>query len=582
LIRFADYELDPQRGELRGPDGEPIKLRPKSFAMLQMFATSGRRVLSKQELIEAIWPNVHVGEDSLFQCIREIRSALGDDRRELVRLISGRGYLFDTDVSSESGPEPTDGQPAGSADATADGEPEIAPAPPPPVQMGPRRAGPRPFGLRGSPVFAVIAGLGTVIGLVAAAPLFAPASLFGRKPPVIAVMPIAAGGNPRLAEMAAGVTERLVDGLAKIGQIRVVAPRTTASLSPQAKSVDPADFVVSGELQQSAGSWQMQARMTSAVSGEVRWTTSTALGGGGDDLSLQQSRLAASLGHPLALRLNALVSSGDLKQSGKRGGSADNSAAIVIQQATAVLNRTTPDRFHAAQAMLEKALAADRDNVDLEVALANHLLRGVQTVWYNPADIPATERRARSLLGRALQVKPNYIPALEAYCRFLTATNEISESLVACAKTLSLDPWDGAALFNLGLSEMLQGRFEDALATFKQADEYDTPAIARWTWLLGAGLACALLERYDEAAHWLEQSLAVTPGTGRTQIVLAAIYHQLGRDQDAKATMAKALALRPGSNAINVPLPTKNASPIYIAGSDRIIRLAVEAGLPER
>lgn len=582
MIRFAGYELDPQRGELRGRDGEPIKLRPKSFAMLQMFAASGRRVLSKQELIEAIWPNVHVGEDSLFQCIREIRNALGDDRRELVRLMSGRGYLFDTDVSSGSSPRPIDGEPTGPADATANGGTEIAPAPPPPVDMGPRRPRPRPFGLRGSPVFAVIAGLGTVIGLAAAAPIFAPTSFFGRKPPVIAVMPIAAGGNPQLAAMAAGVTERLVDGLAKIDQIRVVAPRTTASLSPQARSADPANFIVSGELQQSPGSWQMQARMTSAASGEVRWATSTALGSAGDDLSLQQSRLAASLGHPLALRLNALVNSGDLKQSGKGDGSADNGAAIVVQQAMAVINQTTLDRFRAAQAMLEKALAVDPDNVDLEIALASHLMRGVQTVWYNPAEIPATEKRARSLLDRALQVKPSYVPSLEAYCRFLTATNDISESLVACAKTLSLDPWDGTALFNLGLSEMLQGRFEDALATFKQADAYGTPEVSRWTWLLGAGIACALLERYDEAAHWLEQSLAITPGTGRTQIVLAAVYHQLGRDQDAKATMAKALALRPGSNATNVALPKKNASPIFIAGSDRIIRLAVEAGLPER
>jgi DNA-binding winged helix-turn-helix (wHTH) protein/tetratricopeptide (TPR) repeat protein len=581
LIRFADYELDPLRGELRGQDGEPIKLRPKSFAMLQMFANSGRRVLSKQELIEAIWPNVHVGEDSLFQCIREIRSALGDDRRELVRLISGRGYLFDTDIASEAAPAPTDSEPAAPVDAAAETEPEIAPAPPPPVQMGPRRHKPRPFGLRGSPVFAVIAGLGTIIGLAAAAPIFVPTSLFGRKPPVIAVMPIAAGGDPQLAEMAAGITERLVDGLAKIDQIRVVAPRTTSSLSPQAKSVDPADFVVSGELQQSAGSWQMQARMTSAASGEVRWTTSAALGSAGEDRSLQQSRLAASLGHPLALRLNALVNSGDLKQSGKGGGSADNSAAIVIQQAMAVINQTTLDRFRAAQTMLEKALAANPDNVDLEIALASHLMRGVQTVWYDPADVPATEKRARSLLDHALQIKPSYVPSLEAYCRFLTATNEISESLVACAKTLSLDPWDGTALFNLGLSEMLQGRYEAALATFEQADAYGTPEVSRWTWLLGAGIACALLERYGDAAHWLEQSLAITPGTGRTQIVLAAVYHQLGRDQDAKATMAKALALRPGSNATNVALPKKNASPIFIAGSDRIIRLAVEAGLPE-
>jgi DNA-binding winged helix-turn-helix (wHTH) protein/tetratricopeptide (TPR) repeat protein len=580
LIQFAGYELDPQRGELRGRDGEVIKLRPKSFAMLEMFATSGRRVLSKQELIEAIWPNVHVGEDSLFQCIREIRTALGDDRRELVRLISGRGYLFDTDVSNGTGPAPTDSAPVTPAAVAADSEPPVT-TDPPPVNMGPRRHPPHSFGMRGSSTFAVIAGLGTLVGLAAAAPTFAPTSLFGQKPPVIAVMPIDTGGDPQLAGMAAGVTERLVDGLAKIDQIRVVAPETTASLSPQGKPPDRADFVVSGELQQGAGSWQVQAHMTSVASGEVRWTTSAGLDTAGSDSSLRQSRLAASLGYPLALRLNALVNASGSQQSGKDGASADGTAAVVIQQAMALINRTTPERFHAAQAMLEKALAADTDNVDLEVALANHLLRGVQTVWYDPADIPATESRARSLLDRALQVKPNHVPALEAYCRFLTATNNISESLVACAKVLNLDPWDGAALFNLGLSETLQGRFEDALATFKQADEYNTPAMARWTWLLGAGLACALLEHYDEAVPWLEQSLAVTPGTGRTEILLAAVYHQLGREQDAKAMMAKALQLRPGSNAINFALSKKNASPIFIAGSDRIIRLAVEAGLPE-
>jgi DNA-binding winged helix-turn-helix (wHTH) protein/tetratricopeptide (TPR) repeat protein len=580
LIRFAGYELDPQRGELRGRDDEVIKLRPKSFAMLQLFATSSRRVLSKQELIEAIWPNVHVGEDSLFQCIREIRTALGDDRRELIRLISGRGYLFDAEVSNETGRTPTNSEPVTPAAVAADDEPEVA-ADPPPVHMGPRRRRPHSFGGRSSSTFAVIAGLGTLIGLAAAAPIFAPSALFGQKPPVIAVMPIATGGDPRFADMAAGATERLVDGLAKIDQIRVVAPETTASISPQGTPAERADFVVGGELQQSAGSWQVQARMTSVASGEVRWTTSSGLDTATSDSSLQQSRLAASLGYPLALRLNALVNSDGSKRSGKDGASADSNAAVVIQQAMALINRTSPERFHDAQAMLEKALAADADNVDLEISLANHLLRGVQTVWYDPADIPATESRARSLLDRALQVKPNYLPALEAYCRFLTATNNISESLVACAKALSLDPWDGAALFNLGLAETLQGRFEDALATFKQADEYDTPAVARWTWLLGAGLACALLERYDEAVPWLERSLAVTPGTGRTEILLAAVYHRLGRDQDAKAMMAKALQLRPGSNATNFVLPKKNTSPIFIAGSDRIVRLAVEAGLPE-
>src|SRR5688572_7793899 len=69
--------------------------------MLCLFATNAGRVLSKQELMEAVWPNVHVGEDGLFQCIREIRAALGDEQRQMIKLVSGRGYLFALDVSAE-------------------------------------------------------------------------------------------------------------------------------------------------------------------------------------------------------------------------------------------------------------------------------------------------------------------------------------------------------------------------------------------------------------------------------------------------------------------------------------------------
>src|SRR3984893_13830252 len=131
----------------------------------------------------------------------------------------------------------------------------------------------------------------------------------------------------------------------------------------------------------------------------------------------------------------------------------------------AFINQTTPERFQAAQAMLEKALAADPDNVDLEAALAAHLLRGIQSAWYNPADVAATERSAQSMLVRALQAKPRYLPVLQGHCRFLPATNQCVESLVACAKTLSFDPWDGIALFHMGVTQVQLARFEDALAT---------------------------------------------------------------------------------------------------------------------
>ena len=82
VLRFADFEFDRPRAELRGPDGKVIKLRSKAFDMLGLFAANAGRVISKQELMEAVWPKIHVGEDSIFQCIRELRITLRDRNGE--------------------------------------------------------------------------------------------------------------------------------------------------------------------------------------------------------------------------------------------------------------------------------------------------------------------------------------------------------------------------------------------------------------------------------------------------------------------------------------------------------------------
>ena len=67
----------------------------------------------------------------------------------------------------------------------------------------------------------------------------------------------------------------------------------------------------------------------------------------------------------------------------------------MIEQATAHINQTSPERFQAAQAMLEKALAEDPDNVEVQVALAALLMRGVQMVWLSPAEREAAESQGR-------------------------------------------------------------------------------------------------------------------------------------------------------------------------------------------
>lgn len=566
MLRFSGFELDPERAELRAPDGETIKLRPKTLEMLKLFAANAGRVLSKQQLMEAVWPNVHVGEDSLFQCIREVRTALGDEKRRMVRVISGRGYLFEAEVETEV--TAVDAAATGVAAPTA---PEIsslsqpASAEPDPMAASATNGGPAKslfdFTRRRSTAFASIAGLAVLCTAIAVW-MLRPSIIFARGPATIAVTQIAdAGNDPLVARMAANVSERLTDGMAKIESIRVLALDAAAS---------KADFVVKGELQKSEHAWTMHARMTATDTGEVKWTASHSVAVT-DDISLLQTRLAAGIGHALAVRLNELLGA-DPKSAAK--------SKVVVEQATAHINQTSPERFKAARAMLEQALTEDSDNSDIQVALAALLMRGVQMAWLRGAEREAAETRAEAMLQQTLRAKPNHIPANEAYCRFLNATNQFRSSLVACARALSFDPWNGIALYHIGLAQVQTGRFEDALATFKQADRLDTPQVSRWTWMIGAGWVYLLMGRPEDAIPWLLKSIAITSASGRTHMLLAAAYQQLGRTEEATAAMRKGMELRPGSTYHNVPTPTKNSSPIYLEATEKIMQLMLAAGLP--
>ena len=556
MLRFSGFELDPVRAELRRPDGATIKLRPKALEMLRLFAANAGTVLSKQHLMEAVWPNVHVGEDSLFQCIREIRTALGDDKREMVRVISGRGYLFDAEVTDTSVPVAlagaTPGLPAhvesGIEAAATNGEPAK------------RRFD---FNLRGRTAIAAAVAL-AIVGSAIAVSTLRPGLIFARGPATVAVLPIAdASNDPLVGQMAADVSGRLADGLAKIENIRVL---TAEAAAPQA------DFVVKGELQKSELAWTVRARMTSTATSEVKWTASYSVNLADTDLQLQQSRLAAGVGHALALRINELLNA-DARSTDK--------SKVVIEQATAHIKQTSPERFQAAQAMLEKALAEDPDNSDVQVALAALLMRGVQMVWLSPAEREASETRAEAILQQTLRAKPNHIPAHEAYCRFLNATNQFRASLVACARALSFDPWNGIALYHVGLAQIQTGRFEDALATFQQADRFDTPQVSRWTWMIGAGWANLLMGRDEDAVPWLQKSIAITSASGRTHMLLAAAYQRLGKTDEAKAAMEKGRRIAAGLHRSQRPDAQKNSSPVYIEASERIMRSMAAAGLPE-
>ena len=545
---FSGFALDPDRAELRNPDGFVIHLRPKTFELLRLLVTNSHRLLTKQELLDAVWPRVNVGEDSLFQCIREIRAALGDHQRQIVKLVSGRGYIFAGDVSSDIAAVPKHA-------------PAIAARNPP-------GTGSRFHAVwrRGVLLFA---GL-TIIAIGAILLLSGRPS--GETKQVVEVAPFTfKQDDPQGAALARGVVAELIGGLSRIDGIRLFMPPEDAGQA-MAHETRSAALLVEGALQKDPRSWTLQLRLTDAVTREIQSIADVAVDTDATDAQHLQSRLAARAGYALALRLNTL-GNGEINTEG-------DPAHIAIQQAVASINQTTLERFATARAILEKYHSDQPGNVDVQVALAALHLRAIQMSWYPPAEKSKAEDDARALLEAALQAMPNSASVLGTYCRFLTATNQFSDSLVTCARTLAVNPWDGAALFQLGLTQVQLGRFEDGLASFLKADSFGTPEVSRWTWLLGAGFASLLLERNEEAAQWLLRSLAVTPASGRTYMLLAVAYQRLGRPAEAREALRKGMSLRPGSTTLNIALPTRNASETYLQAARKIRDTLGDLGLP--
>jgi adenylate cyclase len=100
-FRFAGFALDTDKG-LLSRDGKAVELRPKSYALLDFMARNAGRVLSKDELLDAVWNDVTVTEDSLTQCIRDIRLALGSAGQSLIRTLPRRGYIFESGGATEA------------------------------------------------------------------------------------------------------------------------------------------------------------------------------------------------------------------------------------------------------------------------------------------------------------------------------------------------------------------------------------------------------------------------------------------------------------------------------------------------
>jgi TolB-like protein len=93
-LRLPLHIVDLAADELRTMSGEHVDLRPRSYAVLRLLAENAGRLVTKEEIIAKVWDDVAVTEDSLTQCIADIRKAIGDDDRRVLRAVPRKGYLL--------------------------------------------------------------------------------------------------------------------------------------------------------------------------------------------------------------------------------------------------------------------------------------------------------------------------------------------------------------------------------------------------------------------------------------------------------------------------------------------------------
>ena len=97
-LRFEGFAYDTGRAELRDAAGAVVPLRPKTRALLEYLLVRPGRVAERGAILDAVWPGVTVGDESLSQAVAELRRVLGPEGARIIRTVPRRGYVFEAEV----------------------------------------------------------------------------------------------------------------------------------------------------------------------------------------------------------------------------------------------------------------------------------------------------------------------------------------------------------------------------------------------------------------------------------------------------------------------------------------------------
>lgn len=550
VLRFSVFEFDTVAPELRR-NGRRVPLQDMPLRVLQVLLEHPSELVPRETFFTRLWPRDESGilDDNLNTAVRKLRLVLDDSAHHprFIETVPKRGYRFLAPVAREG--------------ETGLSAPVESAAPAPVSASAPASARTR----LGIPMVAALAFAVIAVGALA---FYLLSNREDARPTsdTLAVLPfVNASGDPADEYFSRGLTEELMDRLAREDDLRVVSRTSAFALKNQNLSASEvgellgAASLVEGSVRRDGDRLRITVRLVDARDGYQRWSE-TYERRVHDAIGIQQE-IAQSIANTLTGRLlgETRVQAADnvdplaydqyLKGRFYWHRRTEQSLRAAVQHFTAAVEHAPQyaaawagladayavlgfydylppsEAFPKAQEAAQRALQLDPSNASAEAALGYAAL-------YFDWDLAKAEERFR----RAVALDPGSSKAHQWYGNLLTAAGRFDEAEREMRRAQQLEPLSLIASAALGWSLYHAGRHEQALEQYRLTLALDPDFELAYLW---SGWALEALGRYDEALAMLNEAATRSGGSGIATASLARVRALRGERAEAQRILVQ-------------------------------------------
>jgi adenylate cyclase len=363
--------------------------------------------------------------------------------------------------------------------------------------------------------------------------------------PSIAVLPFAdpagAAGAAEGDYFADGMVDEIVTALAKFPALFVIG--SSSSLSYRGRERDVAGigrelgvrYLLEGSIRRSGQKVRISVTLVEAANGAQIWADR--FEGTLEDVFVLQDEVA----NVVAARIEPNIAAADLRR-GEARPTADQSAYDLYLRGRQRFQELDKESWQASKSLLEQAVARDPAYAPAWGLLATAEV--IAAMWGWSDDAQASHRRAREAIRRASALTSDDARVLAQIAQASVMMGGDPESCEAMVqRALALNPGSAGVWIHACVVSSWAGHLDLALERGHHALRLDPRSRVSITTTMGATLEG--LGRYAETIPWLEEGLTLRPNTPGPIFMLAHAYFRVGRTAEARAMLARGLALMP-------------------------------------